>query len=183
MSQILIFAAISIPLVIVSWGPLRAVGSHGFYRFFAWEVILALIVFNGRFWFHDPFSWHQLVSWTLLIIGLVPLGLGVRALRTSGRPVSEREGDRSLLAFEKTSALVTTGIYKYLRHPLYSSLLFLAWGVFFKSPSWLGSLLGIVASILLLATARADERECISFFGNEYREYMNRTKMFIPSIL
>ena len=43
--------------------------------------------------------------------------------------------DASLYAFEKTSKLVTVGLYRYICHPLYSSLFFLGWGVFFKSPS------------------------------------------------
>jgi len=93
---------------------------------------------------------------------------------------AERRGDASLLAFEKTSALVTTGIYHYIRHPLYSSLLIVAWGVFFKDPSWLGGLLALAATLSLIATAKADEAECIRFFGPAYRDYMQRTRMFVP---
>jgi protein-S-isoprenylcysteine O-methyltransferase Ste14 len=49
-------------------------------------------------------------------------------------------------AIEKTTILVTTGAYRYIRHPLYSSLLFLAWGIFFKAPSWPGGLLALAAT-------------------------------------
>jgi protein-S-isoprenylcysteine O-methyltransferase Ste14 len=85
-----------------------------------------------------------------------------------------------LLAFEKTSALVTTGIYRHIRHPLYSSLLLLIWGAFFKSPTWLGAGLALAASLCLILTAKADEVECINYFGESYREYMKKTKKFIP---
>ena len=85
-----------------------------------------------------------------------------------------------MVAFEKTTALVTVGIYRYIRHPLYSSLLFLAWGIFFKDPSWPGGLLAVVATLFLVATARVEEAENVRFFGEEYKEYMKQTKMFIP---
>ena len=180
MIQLLAFVVFSVPIIYVSRASLRAPGSHGFYRFFAWELIVALVVLNIGVWFHDPFTWHQVISWVLLVVCFVPLVLGVRTLRSRGRPVEHREGDASLLAFEKTSALVTTGIYHYIRHPLYSSLLILAWGVFFKDPSWLGGLLALAATLALIATAKADEAECTRFFGSAYQDYMQRTRMFVP---
>jgi len=85
-----------------------------------------------------------------------------------------------LLAFEKTTTLVTEGAYRYIRHPLYSSLLFLTWGIFFKYPVALSAAMALAATCFLIATARADEAECIRFFGPSYEQYMKRTKMFIP---
>jgi len=167
-------------LVYISRASLRQAGSHGFYRFFAWESILVLFLLNVEKWFVDPFSWHQLIAWTLLFASLAPLIFGVRSLRGRGHPTDERPGDPSLLAFEKTTALVTTGIYAYIRHPLYSSLLLLAWGIFFKAPNLPGGLLALVATTFLIATARADEAECVQFFGDSYQEYMQKTKRFIP---
>ena len=172
--------ALSVPIAWVSRASLRAPGSHGFYRFFAWEFVLALVLLNIGVWFDDPFTWHQVISWILLIVCFVPLAFGVRTLTSRGKPVERREGDASLLAFEKTSVLVTTGIYHYIRHPLYSSLLILAWGVFFKDPSWLGGLLALAATLALIATAKADEAECTRFFGPAYQEYMRQTRMFVP---
>ena len=87
-----------------------------------------------------------------------------------------------LLAFEKTSQLVKSGIYRYIRHPLYSSLLLLAWGIFFKSISWPAGLLALAATAFLFLTARADEAECLHFFGPDYKEYMQHTRRFIPFI-
>lgn len=81
---------------------------------------------------------------------------------------------------EKTTTIATAGVYRYIRHPLYSSLLFLAWGVACKSPVWLNMLLALIATLFLLATARAEEAEDIRFFGPAYQEYMKRTGMFIP---
>ncbi|MBM4329481.1 MAG: isoprenylcysteine carboxylmethyltransferase family protein [Deltaproteobacteria bacterium] len=180
MLKLVIFVAASIGLIYVSRASLRAPGSHGFYRFFAWEFILALFLLNVEFWFVDPFSWRQLIAWFLLFASLPPLAFGVHGLVTRGKPAERRESEEHLLAFEKTTTLVTTGLYRYIRHPLYSSLLFLAWGIFFKLPSWPGAILALAATLALIATAKADEAECIRFFGPAYQEYMKETKMFVP---
>ncbi len=182
MTQLILFAALSVILIAISWKALREPRSHGFYRFFAWEAILALFLLNAEFWFRDPFSWNQIIAWVLLFASLIPLVFGVHSLRTRGNPTDKREGDDSLLAFEKTTTLVTSGIYKYIRHPLYSSLFLLAWGIFFKMPSWFGFILVVTATIFLIATAKADEAECIQFFGSSYNDYMKKTRMFIPYI-
>jgi protein-S-isoprenylcysteine O-methyltransferase Ste14 len=183
MLKLIAFVVVSIGLVYISRASLREPRSHGFYRFFAWEFIVALFLLNMNAWFRNPLSWHQLIAWFLLIACIVPLVFGIRSLATQGKPVQQREEEPQLLAFEKTSTLVTTGIYRYIRHPLYSSLLFLTWGIFFKAPSWPGGLLAIVATLFLIATARADEAECIRYFGAKYQPYMKRTKMFVPFML
>jgi protein-S-isoprenylcysteine O-methyltransferase Ste14 len=40
----------------------------------------------------------------------------------------------------------------------------------------------MAATVFLIATAKADEAECIRFFGAEYQAYMKRTKMFVPFV-
>jgi protein-S-isoprenylcysteine O-methyltransferase Ste14 len=178
----LIFVLGSITLIYISRASLRSPRSHGFYRFFAWECILGLCLLNVDLWFYKPFAWNQIIAWILLFVCLIPLGYGVHSLRTRGNPITKREGDDSLLAFEKTTTLVTSGIYKYIRHPLYGSLFLLTWGIFFKHFSVGGFVLAITASFFLVFTAKADEAECIHFFGSAYNEYMQKTKMFIPYI-
>lgn len=175
-----IFAVGTFLLMAISWKALLVPRSHGFYRFFAWEGILALWLLNIRYWFANPFAWNQLIAWSLLVLCLVPLALGVKSLRTRGNPARYRQNEPGLLAFEKTTTLVTDGIYQYIRHPLYCSLLLLTWGIFFKFPAWIGFVLALTTTLLLFATARADEAECLRFFGNAYRTYIRRTKMFIP---
>jgi len=54
------------------------------------------------------------------------------------------------------------------------------WGVLFKDPSLPGGLLALAATLALIATAKADEAECTRFFGPAYRDYMQRTRMFVP---
>jgi len=161
---------------------LRVVRSHGFYRFFAWEMILALTLVNIGMWFNHPLSFLQIMSWIFLILSLLLLWNGLSMIRSMGKS-SEQRQDTTLLAFEKTSVLVTSGIYRYIRHPLYGSLLFLAWGVFLKDVTWLSVFLVAIATICLALTGKADEAECIQTFGTGYQEYMKQSKMFIPYVL
>jgi len=178
--SIVVFILASAGIIYISRASLHAPGSHGFYRFFAWEAILALALLNWDVWFADPFSLHQLVSWTCLLISLFLVLHGVHLLRVVGKPDERSGSDVPQLGIEKTTTLVTVGAYKYIRHPLYSSLLFLCWGVFFKDPSWLGSLLALIATAFLVATAKVEEAEDLRHFGAAYQEYMGRTRMFIP---
>ncbi len=144
--------------------------------------MLALLLLNVSSWFTEWLSWHQVISWVLLIACIIPLVYGVRALSSRGRPDATQRKGPELLGFERTTRLVTDGVYQYIRHPLYSSLFLLNWGIFFKAPSWPGLGLALGASLFLVATARRDEAECIDCFGPEYRQYMRHTKMFIPYI-
>jgi len=183
MIQWIAFILGSIVLIAISWTSLRHPNSHGFYRFFAWEAILALIIINAPKWINHWLAWYQIISWILLIACIAPLIFGVQTLRTRGKPNKDVRPDPQLLAFEKTTKLVTSGIYKYIRHPLYSSLLLLNWGVFFKAPSEIGITLALLATLFLSATAKADEAECIQVFGTDYKDYIKRTRMFIPFVL
>jgi protein-S-isoprenylcysteine O-methyltransferase Ste14 len=173
MIETIIFALGSVLIVWISIPSFRQPGSHGFYRFFAWEIILGLLVINLRNWFVNPFSWYQIISWALLFGCLILIIYGIFLLRIVGKPTDQ---------LEATTHLVTNGIYQFIRHPLYASLLYLAWGIFFKSPSMLGGCLAVVCTSFLYATARADESECLVKFGMEYAGYMKKTKMFIPLV-
>ncbi len=177
--KLITFVLVSAVILYISRGSLRVAKSHGFYRFFALEAIVVLILLNVRFWVADPFSALQILSWICLAVSLFLVVQGAYLILVSGKPSHQRH-DTTLMGFEKTTALVTSGIYRYIRHPLYGSLLFLAWGTFFKDLSLLSSRLVVIATIFLMATAKADETECIRFFGSAYEDYMTRTKMFVP---
>ena len=179
MIPLLAFAIVSAFFIYVSRNSLFRPHSHGFYRFFAWEFILALVLLNAPYWTRNMFSAYQLISWLFLLISIFLVVHGVHLLKVIGKPDHNRS-DAELLAFEKTSHLVTAGAYKYIRHPLYSSLLFLAWGAFLKDPSLPGLFLVLAASVFLVLTAKKDESECLQHFGNSYQTYMAGTKKFIP---
>jgi protein-S-isoprenylcysteine O-methyltransferase Ste14 len=106
---------------------------------------------------------------------------GVLLLQGKGKSHPSRE-DPTLFSFEKTTELVETGLYKYIRHPLFGSLLFLTWGIFLKHITVGLFLIALFASVMFYMTSRMDEKECVAYFGEAYRDYMKRTKMFIPFV-
>ena len=179
MLQAAIFIVVSAALLPLSWRSLKAPRSHGFYRFFAFELILALIVWNFPVWFRDPFCARQILSWLLLSASIVPGVEGLRLLLGRGRPSRAPSGGTQLL-FENTTVLVTTGIYRLIRHPMYASLLALAWGACLKRLTVATVALAVGATAFLVATAVAEEHENIARFGSGYQAYMRKTRRFIP---
>ncbi len=181
MEPVFWFIVFSLPLVYISRKSILKPGTHGFYRFLAWEGMLWLLVANLRYWFDDPFTFRQIISWVFLFVSICLVVVSAHEIRKHGRAHPSRDGG-TLLPFEKTTQLVESGIYKYIRHPMYSSLLFLTWGIFLKQP--LGELFGValITSVLLLETALIDEKECKVYFGEPYSSYMKRTKRFVPFV-
>jgi protein-S-isoprenylcysteine O-methyltransferase Ste14 len=85
-------------------------------------------------------------------------------------------------ATRKQHVLVTTGPYRWVRHPLYTvgSSLFIAFGM--MSDNWFIAGLGILTFILMAARTPKEEANLIEKFGDEYREYMRRTGRFLPKL-
>ncbi|MFQ6115414.1 MAG: methyltransferase family protein, partial [bacterium] len=106
---------------------------------------------------------------------------GVQLLYRKGK-LDPKRSDSGLWGIERTTRLVTTGVYRYIRHPFYCSLLLLSWGILLKRVTWIGISLGVTTTIFLIITARKEEIENIQYFGEAYQEYMKHTKMFVPFI-
>ncbi len=161
-------------IILFSWFySIREKRYHGIARFFSFESIYIMILLNYRLWFREPLSLHQIFSWIFLISSIYPGIAGYLLLQNRGKP------DKSI---ERTTQLVKSGIYKYIRHPLYCSLLLFGTGVMFKDPGPLQLVLGAINVFAIYLTARIEEKEMIMKFGQSYKEYMHETKMFIPYI-
>jgi protein-S-isoprenylcysteine O-methyltransferase Ste14 len=146
---------------------------HGISRFFAFESVFILFLLNYRVWFTDPFSPIHILSWLLLIFSIYPVTAGFILLKSEGKPDSN---------FENTSVLVKSGIYRYIRHPLYLSIFLLGTGIVLKLPGTVQIILGVINMTAIFFTAKIEEKEMIARFGDEYRDYMKETRMFIPYI-
>jgi protein-S-isoprenylcysteine O-methyltransferase Ste14 len=183
MTEAIVFVIITLALAFVSRASLLKPRSHGFYRFIAWEFMALMFVMSWSIRVQRDITFPY---WTfsdgLFLISLLLVFSGFRLLLRSGK-VDTKRADAPMLDIEKTTVLVTHGIYRYIRHPIYASLIFLCWGLFFEQPSLASGICGIIATLFLIATARAEERENIDYFGDSYRDYMKRSKMFIPFIL
>ena len=174
-AQILIFISGSVLLILFSWFvSIREKRYHGIPRFFAFEGLLVLGLLNSPVWFKDPLSILQVISWFLLILSLYYAIAAFGLIFRHGKPVQN---------FENTTRLVTTGLYHFVRHPMYGSLLFLGWGGFLKDINLYTIILILIISIALFITCKAEEREMMKKFGDEYKVYMKKTKMWIPMMI
>jgi protein-S-isoprenylcysteine O-methyltransferase Ste14 len=182
MSNLILFGILSVLVIAISWRTLFNIRSHGFYRFFSWECMAWLFASNYRYWFTEPFSPFQILSWLLLLYASYLAIAGMLLIRLKGKPNPIRD-EKNLFGFEKTTELIDTGVFKLIRHPLYASLIFLTWAIYLKQPTIPLFFIALLSNNFLYFTSRYDEQECIRFFGNKYVEYMKHTKMFIPFIL
>lgn len=87
-----------------------------------------------------------------------------------------------LVAIQPGHALVTTGLYRYIRHPSYLGLLvmMLGWGLAFRSIA--GLALAALTIFPLLARIRSEEALLQGYFGGEYEAYRARTHRLIPGL-
>jgi protein-S-isoprenylcysteine O-methyltransferase Ste14 len=175
----LLFISLTLIFLFISSKALRNPRCHGFYRFFVFEGILFLVLYNFPFWFDEVFAPHQIISWLLLFASILFVIQGLYMLRTVGGSRARDQAPENF-AFENTTRLVTGGIYRYIRHPMYSSLLLLNWGAFFKHLSWPGMASAIITTIFVVVAGFIEERENLDFFGPVYGEYQKTTKMFLP---
>ncbi|MCI0365057.1 MAG: isoprenylcysteine carboxylmethyltransferase family protein [Phycisphaerales bacterium] len=79
--------------------------------------------------------------------------------------------------------LITHGVYRRIRHPMYTALLLYSIGQALVIPNWVAGPLYLVAFIVLLAfRLPAEERMMIEEFGEQYTAYMARTKRLAPGV-
>lgn len=180
--ELIAFAIASVLIIAFSQHIIFKPKSHGFYRFLGWECVAWLLVNNYKFWFTDFLSVYQIISWICLLYAMYMIIAGVILMKTKGKAHESRE-DSTLYGFERTTELIDTGLYKYIRHPLYGSLVFLTWGIFFKNTDIILLIISALATFFFFATMLVEEKENIAFFGDKYRAYMKRSKMIIPFLL
>jgi protein-S-isoprenylcysteine O-methyltransferase Ste14 len=79
--------------------------------------------------------------------------------------------------------LITEGVYRRLRHPMYSALVLYSVGQALVIPNWVAGPSNLLAFAVLLALRiRAEERMMDERFGDEYATYSARTKRLIPGV-
>ncbi len=99
--------------------------------------------------------------------------LGLRQVMGSASG-SEPEGPLETMQVH----LVTTGIYRYIRHPLYTAGLVFIWLLPVMTVNIL--VINIALTIYIVIGAYIEERKLLGEFGQEYRDYAAVTPMFIP---
>lgn len=137
------------------------------------SVLMLAVIVSGLLW---SGQWHSSVSfvagWVLLtlggalgIAGVVHLG----AARTAfPRPLRQR-------------ALVTSGVYAWVRHPLYSSVMVASTGWALIGSSWASLGCAIFLAVFLDAKARREER-WLRVVYPDYAAYARRVRRMVPGV-
>jgi protein-S-isoprenylcysteine O-methyltransferase Ste14 len=153
-------------------------------------VMMTIIRIGGLILWFSPFVYlinPVWMAWSKL--GLPDwvrwLGFGIGVLCVSGIYwlfSSIGTGITPVSATRKEHKLVTNGIYRYIRHPLYTfgSSMFISFGM--MADSWFIAALGILTFILMAIRTPKEEANLVEKFGDEYREYMKRTGRFLPKL-
>jgi protein-S-isoprenylcysteine O-methyltransferase Ste14 len=140
-------------------------------------VIVGIVVVLARFGaFHDRST--NTTAWRAgLGLALLALGLGfavwarVNIGRNWGTPMTQKNDPE----------LVTSGPYRFVRHPIYSGILLAGVGTA-VALTWLWLTAVVIAGIYFVYSATVEERYMTEQFPDAYPEYKRSTKMLVPFV-
>ena len=151
-----------------------------------WTVLTFMVMTNGVIPFvyvvakvprFANYPFVDAFAWIGTAIFLFALWLFYRTHSDLGRNWSMS------LEIRREHRLITQGVYRRVRHPMY--LAFLLWGVAqtLLLPNWVAGPAGLVGSLTLYLFRRGrEERMMLEEFGEQYRAYMQRTARIVPWI-
>lgn len=136
------------------------------------QIILAILLYNPE----DNVVLIN-IGWGVLMLSAVFGWLPIFTFRKKGK-VKGR-------GYIRTTVLVDSGIYGIVRHPQYLAGVLMGIALPMITQHWLVAVLGIAAIVIYYLDTFAEEEENIQKFGEEYREYMERTPRmnFITGII
>jgi protein-S-isoprenylcysteine O-methyltransferase Ste14 len=141
-----------------------------------WGIFLEFVAFTllwqGPFWMRAPQPWQVAIS--VLFLGLANL-LSWSAVHTLGKQL------RLDAALGADHELIRSGAYRVVRHPIYTSMLCLLFGIgVMTAPLWL---MTISLALYLIGTeirVRVEDSLLEAHFGEEFRKYRSTTPRYIP---
>ena len=158
-------------------------------------AIPALVVFTAGLIFSTRDGWGGLIAtlWGLVrdprtlsllsgpnLTGLVLIIAGFAIIAVALGNL--RRSYASTLVIRKDHELVTRGIYRFTRHPIYLGVLMVCLGVSVYPPSLYGILTMSALGPIFLNRIRLEERLLAEAFGDAYRAYQETTRKLIPFV-
>jgi protein-S-isoprenylcysteine O-methyltransferase Ste14 len=116
------------------------------------------------------------LRWTGVGLALIAGLLLAWMFHTLGRNLTDTVVTR------KEHTLVTTGPYRWVRHPFYTSAALLTFASSLTAANWFFFVMGCGMFLLLAIRTRKEEENLIARFGDDYRNYMQRTGRFVPRL-
>jgi protein-S-isoprenylcysteine O-methyltransferase Ste14 len=119
------------------------------------------------------FPQSAVLDWAAAALSVIGVGIAIWARIYLGRNWSSRP------AVKENHELVTTGPYAYIRHPIYTGLILMAFGTALTGSLW-GIGVFIIASLSLILRIGKEEKIMLELFPDAYPVYQVRTKKLIP---
>ncbi len=116
-------------------------------------------------------AWIRWIGFAALIVGTAIILWGLRALGTNLTFVPATKDDH---------VLITSGPYRWIRHPLYTALMVQVAGIGLLTANWFVAMTGGLTCLFLVLRTGKEEDNLIEHFGDEYRRYMRRVGRFVP---
>ena len=116
------------------------------------------------------------LRWTGAGLGVLAGGLLIWTLRSLGANLTDTVVTR------KAHTLVTSGPYRWVRHPFYDAVGLTLLANSLTAANWFLFLSGGLAFVLIIARTRTEEEKLGARFGDSYRAYMDRTGRFVPRL-
>ncbi|MCB0101576.1 MAG: isoprenylcysteine carboxylmethyltransferase family protein [Anaerolineales bacterium] len=114
------------------------------------------------------------IRWVGVMIGFIFVGLCYWVFSSIGDSIT------TTVATRHEAKLITSGPYRWVRHPLYIVGLGTFGSIGVIADNWFIAGLIVLIFITLIIRTKDEEEHLIAKFGDEYREYMKRTGRFIP---
>ena len=116
-----------------------------------------------------------------LLTGTVCLTLGLWLFQLSHADLGANWS--ITLEVREKHTLVTQGVYRRVRHPMYTALLLYSVGQALVLPNYVaGPSYGVTMALLVALRIGPEERMMLEEFGKDYQEYMAQTKRLVPGI-
>lgn len=139
-------------------------------------VLPFLYISTGMPQFAD-YTFHAGRAWLGLLFAIVSLVMFQLTHRALGRNWSVS------LDVRVDHQLITDGIYRNVRHPMYSAFWLWALAQALLLPNWVAGFSGVVGfGILFFGRVSREEQIMLDMFGDQYRAYMARTCRILPKI-
>src|ERR1700722_3567906 len=150
----------------------------------AWIVVIA--------YFLSPWGQHNFLNQTNLslfsifktttaqVIGVVFLICGLITAIIARKTLADNWSGN--VELKKEHKLITTGVYKYVRHPIYTGVSFMGLGIFIINHSILSLLFVLILFWFFTYKLKKEEILLLKHFPKEYPAYMKRTKALLPFI-
>ncbi|HKY55753.1 MAG TPA: isoprenylcysteine carboxylmethyltransferase family protein [Anaerolineales bacterium] len=140
-------------------------------------VAMIAYVINPEWLAWASLSFPIWLRWLGVVIALVGFALLQWAQVTVGRSWSDTP------RMMREQALITSGPYRFIRHPIYTAFILILGSTLFISSNWLIGLTWVGMTILDIASRIGfEESLMLEYFGDQYREYMKRTGRLLPRI-